>query len=165
MLALTKERLQKAEAVTLVKISGVKVGEIEDIRNAIYPQGVQLEVAKNSLLKLALAEAGITVPTELLDQPLGLLYGYQDPVSAAKVAQPFVKEIEAFEVVGGIVGGQFVSSAQVAALANLPGVDQLRAQLVGTLQAPISGFVNVLAGNIRGLVNVLTAVKDSKATA
>ena len=59
--------------------------------------------------------------------------------------------------------GAFISAEKVEALAKLPGKKQLLGQLVGTLNAPISGFVNVLAGNLRGLVNILNAVKEKKA--
>ena len=67
-------------------------------------------------------------------------------------------------ILGGILEGAFISRDKVLALAALPGRLELLAKTVGTLQAPISGFVNVLAGNIRGLVNVLQAVKDEKTT-
>ena len=162
ILTKTQERLSSASSVVLVNISGVKVGEIESIRDALFPQGLNLQVAKNNLMKIALKEVGIEVPAEILDQPLGLVFAYDDPVASAKASMPFAKEVAAFEIVGGIVDGQFVSASQVEALAALPGREQLLGQLVGTIAAPLSGFVNVLAGNIRGLVNVLSAVRDAK---
>jgi len=64
---------------------------------------------------------------------------------------------------GGILEGKFLSKEEVLALAKLPSKQELYAKVVGSLNAPISGFVNVLAGNIRGLVNVLKAIEEKKA--
>ncbi len=157
------DRLGRSQGVVLVGTQAVKVDEIEQIRDGLYEHGLQFQVAKNSLLKRALEETKTDVPAELLDQPLALIYSYADPVAAARLLMPFTKDIENLKVLGGIVDGNFVTAAQVEALAKLPSREQLLGQLVGTLQAPLSGFVNVLAGNIRGLVNVLSAVRDSKA--
>ena len=66
------------------------------------------------------------------------------------------------KVLAGLLDGQLMSVEQVKALAKLPSKKELIGQLVGTLGAPISGFVNVLAGNLRGLVTVLGAIKDAK---
>ena len=69
---------------------------------------------------------------------------------------------ENLKIVGGILGTKELTAEEVQALAKLPSKEELLAKLVGTLNAPVSGFVNVLAGNLRGLVNVLKAVADSK---
>ena len=63
---------------------------------------------------------------------------------------------------GGFVEMKYMDAVEIKSLALLPGKEQLRAQLVGTINAPVSGFVNVLAGNIRGLVNTLKAIGESK---
>jgi large subunit ribosomal protein L10 len=163
MLTALTDRLGRSQGVVLVGTSGIKVDEIEQIRDTLFTHGLQFQVAKNSLLKLALEENKMSVPAELLDQPLGLVYSYADPVAAAALTVPFKKEIEKLQVLGGLVGNEFMSADQVVALSKLPSREQLLGQLVGTLQAPISGFVNVLAGNIRGLVTVLGAIRDTKA--
>jgi large subunit ribosomal protein L10 len=74
----------------------------------------------------------------------------------------FVKGRETMSFVGGILENKGIEPSMVTSLSKLPGKQELLGQLVGTLNAPISGFVNVLAGNLRGLVNVLNAVKDKK---
>ena len=163
ILARTQDRLARSSAVVFVNIAGVKVGQVEAIRDSLFTQGLNLQIAKNSLFKIALSEKNIEMPSELLDQPLGMVFSYDDPIAAAKLTMPFVKEFEAFEVVGGLIDGAFVTAAQVAALATLPSREQLLGQLVGTLAAPLSGMVNVLAANIRGLVTVLGAISEAKA--
>ncbi len=68
-----------------------------------------------------------------------------------------LKKIKTVSILSGVFDGKFASKEQMMALADLPSKDELRAKLVGTINAPVSGFVNVLAGNIRGLINVLNA--------
>jgi large subunit ribosomal protein L10 len=162
LLAAFSDRINRSQSVVFVSTIGIKVDEVETMRDALFQQGLQLQVAKNSLLKLALAEHQIEVPQEILDQPLALIYSYDDAIAGPKQAAAFKKEVEAMNILGGIADKVFISSAQVEAYAKLPTREQLLAQLVGTINAPVSGFVNVLAGNVRSIVNVVNAIKDSK---
>lgn len=165
MLATLTDRLGRSQSVVFISVQGVKVDEMEAIRSGLFEQGLQVQVAKNTLLKQALSAAGSEVPTELLDQPLALVFSYDDIVAGPKVVMPFTKDIESLQVLGGLMDKAFIQPTQVAALAKLPSREQLLGQLVGTLQAPISGLVNVLAGNIRGLVTVLAQIRDAKPAA
>lgn len=164
ILTRTTDRLQRSQSAVFVSIAGVKVKEVEAIRDALFADGLQLQVAKNSLFKLALAEQSIEVPAEVTNQSFAVVYSYEDVVASAKLTAPLVKEVKALEVLGGIMDGAYITPAQVSALANLPSREQLLGQLVGTLAAPMSGMVNVLAGNLRGLVTVLTRVQEGKAS-
>ena len=163
ILARLSDRLIRSKSAVFVTVEGVKVDQIEEIRNALFPEGLQLQVAKNSLFKRVLKEQGIELPLELLDQPVGIVFAYDDAIASAKLVAPFTKEIEALNFVGGLMDGAFLTSAQVKALATLPSREQLLGQLVGTLAAPISGLVNVLQGTIRELVTVMGAIRDSRA--
>lgn len=163
ILAKTIDRLTRAQSVVFLNMQGVKVSEIEAIRDSLFADGLQLQVAKNSLFKLALEEVGVEIPQELLDQPFAMVYSYGDPVASAKLVAPFIKEVEALDLLGGILEGSFLSVAQVESLASLPSRDQLLAQLVGTIAGPLTGLVNVLQGNIRGLVTALGQIRDQKA--
>ena len=156
------DRLNRSQSLVFVNVQGVKVEQLEKVRDALFAEGLQLQVAKNSLFSLALSEAKLEVPKEVLDQPLGIVYSYEDAIAAAKLVAPFAKEIEALEIVGGMMDKVFLSVSDVQALAKLPSRDQLLGQLVGTLAAPISGLVNVLQGNIRSLVTVMGQIRDAK---
>lgn len=158
LLSAFSDRVGRSQSVVFVSTIGIKVDDIEMMRDSLFEHSLQLQVAKNSILKLALEELKIEVPQELLDQPLALIYSYEDVVAAPKQTVAFRKEIEALNLLGGIADGTFITPAQVEAYAKLPSREQLLAQLVGTLNAPLVGVVNVLAGNLRGLVNVLTAI-------
>jgi large subunit ribosomal protein L10 len=165
LLSAFSDRMNRSQSVVFVSTTGIKVGEIEMMRDSLFEQGLQFQVAKNSILKLALQELKLEVPQDILDQPLALIYSYDDAVAGPKQTAAFKKEVEALTVLGGIADGTFINPAQVDAYAKIPSREQLLAQLVGTLNAPISGLVNVFAGNLRSLINVLNAVKDAKPAA
>lgn len=162
MLASLTDRLGRSQSVVFISVKGVRVDEVETIRNALFEQGLQLQVAKNTLLKRALTETGSEIPAELLDQSLALIFSYDDPVAAPKVVMPLTKDIETLQILGGLMDKVFIDAKKVEALSKLPSREQLLGQLVGTLQAPISGLVNVLHGNIRGVVQVLAQIRDAK---
>jgi large subunit ribosomal protein L10 len=157
-------RLSSSQSVVLVGVTGVKVGQIEALRDAFHPLGLHFQVAKNTLLAQVLEEQGITVDQQILDQPLALVFGYEDAVAGPKALEPFRKDkdFEALKVLGGILGKDTISAAQVQALANLPSREQLLGQLLGVLTGPQRGLVTVLSGNIRGLVTALSAIRDQK---
>src|SRR5690606_20296531 len=132
-----------SQSIVFLTLSGLKVDQVETMRDAFFEVGLQLQVPKNSLFKRVLTESKIEVPAEITDQPIAVVYSYEDAVLGPKTVEPFVKEIEQMQVLGGIADGKFITSAQVKAYASLPSREQLLAQLVGTLNAPISGLVNV----------------------
>jgi large subunit ribosomal protein L10 len=135
LLSAFTDRLGRSASVVLVSTIGIKVTDIEMMRDSLFEHGLQLQVAKNSVLKLALKDLNLDVPQELLDQPLALIYSYEDAVIGPKQTAAFKKEIEALNILGGIADGKFITAAQVDAYAKLPSREQLLAQLVGTLLA------------------------------
>ena len=157
-------KFTKMKGAVLVDYKGLKVKDAQKIREKSWAEAMDYAVVKKSLIKLALKNAGWEgkVDAKKLEGNLGLITGYSDEAATAKFAAMASKEFEAFKILGGLFEGQFVEAGKVKALASLPSRVELLAKLVGTLQAPISGLVNVLAGNLRGLVQVLNAIKDSK---
>ncbi|MCK4919138.1 MAG: 50S ribosomal protein L10, partial [Candidatus Pacebacteria bacterium] len=97
-----------------------------------------------------------------LEGPIGTAIGYDDEIAPARIANEFAKTNKKLILSGGYISNKYLDAKEIKALAVLPGKDQLRAQLVGTIKAPVSGFVNVLSGNLRGLVNVVKAISDDK---
>lgn len=134
------------------------------LRDKGHEQGVELTVTKKTLLMRALENNGFAFSkTDLAGSILSTM-SYDDEVAAAKLIATFAKDRDGIEIVGGILEGKFVDASAVKQLASLPSKDVLLAQVVGSLNAPISGFVNVLAGNLRGFVRVLSAIQESKVT-
>ena len=155
-------QMEKSKAIVLVNYQGLKNKEIEDLKAKLSEEGIGFQIVKNSLFKIALQKAGITVDETLLDQPVAVVWGDIDEVTPAKLTVQFGKAAEKLEVLGGILNGQFVDFQVVNQLAALPGRDELYAKLVGSLNAPMSRLVNALQGNLRSLVYILDQYQKSK---
>ncbi|NMC51741.1 50S ribosomal protein L10 [Candidatus Kuenenbacteria bacterium] len=155
--------LKNAKGVALAAFSGLKVQSDRAFRAKLYQEGIEYSVVKKTLLKKAFDE--LQYPGNEIDSLKGnisIAISGQDEVSPAKSLDAFAKDNETMKMVGGILENKWISAEKVKSLAKLPSRDQLIAQTVGTIKAPISGFVNTLAGNLRGLVNVLKAVQEKK---
>ncbi len=158
------DKLKRAKGAVVVDYKGLKVKDVQKIRETSWTEGVDYAVVKKTLLRLALkgTNLGEAVDVKNLQGDIGMVVGYKDEVETAKFAAKFAKEFESFKVLGGFFEGAYLEANKVKALASLPSRVELLGKLVGTLQAPISGFVRVLAGNLRGLAQVLSAIKESK---
>lgn len=157
------ENLKSAKSAVFANFQGLKVSESEELRNLCRKQGISYVASKKTLLKRALAELGMDIDTKVFEGGPAVILGFEDEVAPAQIVADFAKKHKVVSLFGGTLEGQFIDSTKVAELSLLPSKEQLLARLVGSLNAPVSGFVNVLAGNLRGLVNVLNAVKDAKA--
>ena len=158
-----KEGLQGAKAIVFADLSALKVNDTSAFRSLARKESVSVNMTKKTLLRLALKEAGVsTVDVDALKGSISLLFGQGDVVAPAKVLEEFRKTHENIKVLGGLLDDAWMSADQVKALAKLPSRDQLIAQVVGTIRAPLSGLVGVLQGNLRNLVYTLNAIKESK---
>jgi len=155
--------LADAKAAVLVNYKGLKVKETDELRNALREKGVSFNIAKNTLVKIALKKSGIEFDDGIFKKPVAIAFAMQDEVAPAKEIVLFAKKHEALEVLGGILEKKMIDESAVKMLASLPTREQLLAKMVGSIKSPISGMVNVLAGNLRGLVNVLNAYKEKQA--
>jgi large subunit ribosomal protein L10 len=155
-----------ANAVVFADLSSLKVNDASSFRRTASKEDVGINTAKKTLLKIALKEAAVTsVDIGTLGGSVSMLFGMGDAVAPARILEAFRKDHDKVKILGGILEDKWLTPAEVLALAKLPSKQQLLGQLVGVMNAPVSGFVNVLAGNLRGLVTVLGAVKDAKASA
>lgn len=149
--------IDRAKAAVFVDYKGLKVKESEELRKQLRDLSVDFKVVKNSLFKIVLKKKNISVTDEILDRPLAIAMGFSDEAVPARALNEFAKKHETLEIVGGILEHEFIDEAKVKYLASLPSREQLYAKLLGTFTAPMSSFVNVAAGNMRGLINVLRA--------
>ncbi len=153
------------KAAVFTSVGGYTMEDADKLRAKGREVGVKSFVAKKTLLERALKEAGVEVDISGLEGSILTSVGSSDEVSGAKLIASFLKDRKdtPMKMVGGILEGKLMDAKSVNTLSKLPGKKELLGQLVGTLNAPVSGFVNVLAGNLRGLVTVLGAIKDQKA--
>lgn len=155
------EQAIAAKGVVFFSHAGLKVADFEDLRKKLRSEKGTITVAKRNLLLLALKNKGLTVESKDLPGAMAVAVG-DDEVVPAKVVATFRKTHEQVELHGGILENKFMGAAEVKQLATLPGKTELLSKIVGSMNAPVAGFVNVLAGNLRGLVTVLSAIKDKK---
>lgn len=156
-------KIPSAKSLIFVDYSGLTVEEATKIRKATVVADAEYLVIKKTLLRKAAEANGITIDASGLTGNVAVMLGYGDPISPAKIAHEFAQKSEHMKILGGAMDGVIMSKEQAIALAKLPSKEELLSKLVWTLNAPISGFVNVLAGNLRGLVTVLKAVAEQKA--
>lgn len=154
--------LKSAKSVVFANFQGLKVKESEELRRLCREQNIGYLVAKKTLVKKALEKAGLEAEVDSFAGGVSTVFGREDEVAPAQVLANFAKKHEAVKFFGGILEGRFIDIAKVTELSKLPSKKELLVRLVGTLNAPISGFVNALSGNLRGLVNVLNSIKESK---
>jgi large subunit ribosomal protein L10 len=158
MLEIISEKIASKKAV-IVDYKGLSVFEMESLRNTLEERGVSFSVIKNTLAKIALEKQGVAVDAEVLKKPLALAFA-DDEVAGAKGVAEFARDHEKLEILGGIIENQFVPESTIKALSILPSREELYVKVVGSISAPLSGMVNVLAGNIRGLVSVLKQYQE-----
>ena len=157
-----KVLLANSQAVVLVNYCGLTVSEDTELRKQMREAGVKYMVAKNTFTRIAAKEAGIEGLDGMLENNTALAFAAEDPVAPAKIAYEFSKKHEKLEIKGGLLNGAVIGTDEIKALADLPSREELLAKLVGSMQAPISGFVNVLHGTLRNFVYVLDAIRDKK---
>ncbi len=172
IVAKVADRLRRMKAAAFSQVSGYTMEDADKLRAKAAQENVEVFVTKRTLLALAAKEAGIEgLDTKSMEGSILTAVGYADEVSAARLLKELAtsKKLEnkdkpaTMQLIAGILGGKLMTALEVAQLAALPTKQQLLSNLVGSLNSPVSGFVNVLAGNVRGLVTALSAIKDKKA--
>lgn len=151
------EQLSGATAVVVTEYRGLKVGELQDLRKRLRPKGVEYHVVKNSLLTRAASKTNRDALAKLLAGPTAVAFSKGDEVELAKGILDETRTLKALKVVGGVLGGQGVTAAEITELARLPGRAYLQGQIVGSLQAPLGQMTGLLQAPFQTLIHVLTA--------
>jgi large subunit ribosomal protein L10 len=157
------QSLQSAKSAVFANFQGLTVQETEELRAKCREQDITCVATKKTLVQRALTDAGFEVDAKSFEGAVAAFFGNSDEVAPAQVVANFAKDHDIVTIFGGVLEGSYIEATKVKELSKLPSKQQLLGQLVGTINAPVSGFVNVLAGNLRGLVTVLDAVKKQKA--
>jgi len=165
VLAQYKEWMSQSQALILMDYKGASVKDMEEARSKIREAGGEFHVVKNRLAKLALKANDLDIPEGYLENSTAIGFAFEDVASTAKALSEMAKEVEAFKFKGGYMGSEILSPEQVTALAKLPPLAVLQAQLLGVLQAPASKLVRTVAEPARGLAAVLKAYSDEPVAA
>jgi large subunit ribosomal protein L10 len=159
-LATYAEWLKNSQAVILVEYTGAKMKDLDGIRAKIREVGGEFHVVKNTLARRAFADNGMPLPKDFLVKSTAISFAFTDPASTAKALTDATKGKDFVKVKGGFMSGQALNAAQVKSLAEMPPLPVMRAQLLGTLQAPAGKLVRTLAEPARGLAAVIKAFAD-----
>lgn len=157
-----KSHLKKSEYFFLTDYKGIDAKETTELRSKLAERGAEFHVVKNSSIRLA-ADSNVV---EFLDAELkghtAIIVGGDDATGVAKALSDYFKSKKKVTVKGGALGERTLSAADIKQLATLPGIEQLRAQLLSLLNTPASSLVTLLSAPARGMVTVLKAKADKE---
>ena len=157
-----KDKLAKSKAVVFSADKGLDVKTVESLRQELKENQAEYLVTKKTLLQLTNKDRGDIPAIDDLQGSVALTFSYHDEVSAAKILSKYAKTNDKLELGGGILENSFIMPEMVKRLAALPSREVLLATLLASMKSPVTGLANVLSGNIRNLVGVLSAIKDKK---
>ena len=155
------ELINESEAIFLAEYTGMNVKAMENLREEVGKVNGTFHVTKNTLLKLALQNADRAVPDELLLGQLATGFARDGVPPLAKTLVDYAKNVEQLKLRGGFLGDKFLTADQIEALAKLPTLDQLRAQILGLINAPAQGVVSAVTNGVRQVINVVDAYARS----
>ncbi|RPI46216.1 MAG: 50S ribosomal protein L10 [Betaproteobacteria bacterium] len=155
------EQVAKAQAVVIAEYRSLAVADMTELRRRARGAGVYLRVVKNTLARRAVADTPFSGLAEQMVGPLA--YGISaDPVAAAKVLSDYAKTNDKLVIRGGAMANQLMSAKDVTMLASMPTREQLLAQLMGTMRAPVAKFVQTLNEVPGKFVRTLAAVHEQR---
>lgn len=160
-----KSFLAESEYVILADYSGMKVKDFSALRGQLADADARLTVVKNSFLGVALGDAQREAMESLLQGRTAVITGTGDITAVAKALKQYSKDSKLLTLKGGSLNTQIMSADDVDALASVPSREVLYAQLVGTLQAPMTQVVGVMHSKVASLLYVLTAIEEKKKAA
>jgi len=159
-----KSSLKESEAVFIVKYSGVASPDLCSLRQSLKGSKASLFVVKNSVARRALKESGLEVLIKNIDGPCGMVFIKDEPVSISKSLFDFVKEHEQLKIEGGSLKDKVLVKEDIEAMSKLPSKEVLRAQVVMTLNSPISGLVITLNQVLAKFVYCIDQIKQKKSS-
>jgi large subunit ribosomal protein L10 len=156
-----RERVDRAPVMYLTDFTGLNVKAMTELRRTLKGSGAEYVVVKNRLAQRVFAEAeGLPDIADKLEGPTGLVFGYEDAVSAAKILNDFAKAHEqrpVFKI--GILDREIIQPEQITKLANLPSRDQLLSELAGVMQAPLAALAGALEAKVQEMAGLLDALR------
>jgi large subunit ribosomal protein L10 len=157
------EMINNSQAMFLTQYTGLSVKDIQNLRAEVSKVDGTYYVTKNTLLRHALEKSGKPAPADLLVGQLATGFALDEVPALAQVLTKFAKDAEHFTVKFGIMGDSLLTAEQIDALAKLPSKDELRAQILGMLQAPARNIAGTIASGVRQVVNVVDAYAKQEA--
>lgn len=155
-------KMKSSAAGVLVNYQGITVESDTALRAKLRQAGVEYTVVKNTLLSKACDLVGFEEMKDSLTGMTAIAFSESDPVAAAKILSEYAAKNSNYQIKRGFVEGKVLDAAGVEQLAKLPSKEELIAKMLGSMNAPITGLVTVLSGNIKGLVVALNAIREKQ---
>lgn len=159
------EKAARASIAVVTDFKGISVEDLTVLRSKCHEVGVDYQVVKNTLARLALNDTAHGELSDHLKENCAIALGYEDPVALAKTLADFDKTNKKFALRFGSLEGKFLDGEAVKELAKMPSKPELLSSLLGTMQAVPRNFVSLFANIERKLLWALTAIKDQKEAA
>ncbi len=156
------ESFSRANFAVVADYRGLKVTELEKLRSELKQNQARIQVAKNTLFKLAVKDTEYEGLSNFFSGTTAVTFSFEEPVATAKVLADFAGEFDSLQILSAVMDGKVLSAEEVEAIARLPGREQLLGQLCGVLSAVPAGFVRTLNGVAGNLVYALQAIKEQK---
>jgi len=172
-LAITKEEKVKlvaeyqawfsqSQAAFVTEYTGLNMKNMDDLRAKVREAGGEFHIVKNTLTQLALKEAGYVAPESLLKGSTAIGFAFKDAPALAKILADFSQSNESLKLKGGFLGNNAITGTDVKALATLPPLPVIRAQLIGTILAPATKLARILVEPGRQIASVVKAYSDKE---
>ena len=158
--AALKDRFSRATSVFVADYRGLDVASVDQLRRELRQKGegdYEYRVTKNTLLRIAVEGLDAEPLREHFEGPTALAFSFGDPVGLAKLLVDYSKEHEVFALRGGLVDGRPIDQEEIATLATLPSLDELRGKLIGLLQAPATKMATILQAPAAQLARLASA--------
>ena len=156
-----KEKLAKTQSLVFADYRGIDVPTVTGLRDEFRKVQAEYRVFKNTLVKLAVKGTPMEGVAAHLEGPTAVIFSYENPAAAAKVATKFAKDSEKFAVKGGFFEGAVLDKKGVEGLASMPGKDELRATLLATFMAPATDLVRTLSAGAQNFMYLLAAKENA----
>ena len=153
---------QKSQAIIIVKYGGMTMPQLDKVRHAMRKAEGEFHVSKNTLATKVLKEHSLNVPEKWLTGQTAMSFCFKDPAAVAKSLGDLGKEFDKLQVVGGVLSGKALDADGIKALASLPPLEVLRAQILGALSAPASSIVGALNSAVGSVMYALQAKVDKE---
>lgn len=155
------DKFGKSKSVVFADYRGLDVSNISDLRNKLRAEDAEAKVAKKTLIGLAAKENKLDLDKSAMEGPVVATFSYEDPLSGIRILYQFSKKNENLKLLGGVVDGEVVGPDVIQKYAKLPSREELLAKFLGSINAPLSGFVGIGNSLVAGIVRALSAYKDT----
>jgi large subunit ribosomal protein L10 len=157
--------INESRAIFMAEYKGMSVKKMEALREEVVKAEGNFHITKNTLLKIALEQTDQPIPEEILKGQIATGFALNEVPTLAKALVDYAKTDENMTVKGAILSGRILTAAEVEALAKLPSLEQLRAQLIGIINTPATNLASVITNGVRQVINVIDAYAKSGETA